>query len=190
MRDLTRPVLPPMRHSHHLQPRANSRVTAFTHQKISGKAECMIQNFEQIREQLEKLAPTINAYKSEAVQLRIVELVFAQRPVAPVFSNPASKVTVPDDPPSVSADEKQRKPRKVVAKKAGRPGPGAMVDTLIEEGYFKAAKGVSEVVKYCRESKVEMYSNTEISVSLSRAVKAGKLKREKTADEQFTYSAP
>jgi hypothetical protein len=150
----------------------------------------MIQNFDQIREQLEKLAPTINAYKSEAVQLRIVELVFSQRPVTPVVSNPSSKVTVPEDPPPAPGVEKQRKPRKVVAKKAGRPGPGAMVDTLIAEGFFKAAKGVAEVVKHCRESKVEVYSNTEISVSLSRAVKAGKLKREKTADEQFTYSAP
>ena len=36
----------------------------------------MIKNFDEIKEQLKELSGVINSFKSEAVQLRIVELVF------------------------------------------------------------------------------------------------------------------
>lgn len=150
----------------------------------------MFQDFETIREQLEKFAPVINAYKSEAVQLRIVELVLSRKSIE---VPPIIPAIVPEEPvenknPDVTIVT-TRKVRKVTAKKTGRPGPGAMVDTLVAEGFFKAPIGVAEVVKHCRDSRVLVYSNTEIAVALSRAVKRGKLKREKTTDDQFTYSA-
>lgn len=40
----------------------------------------MISNFEQMKAQLAELANVINAFKSEAVQLRIVELIFQNVP--------------------------------------------------------------------------------------------------------------
>lgn len=73
---------------------------------------------------------------------------------------------------------------------SGRPGPGAIIETLILDGFFDQKKGPADVVKYCKESKVLTYNNTEISVSLARAVKSNKLKREKNEDGQYGYSKP
>lgn len=38
----------------------------------------MIQNFDLLKQQLSELSPIINSFKSETVQLRVIELVFAQ----------------------------------------------------------------------------------------------------------------
>ena len=40
----------------------------------------MIKNFETVKEQLGELAGVVNSFKSEAVQLRIVELIFGMSP--------------------------------------------------------------------------------------------------------------
>ena len=43
----------------------------------------MIKNFDVIKEQLKELAGVINSFKSEAVQLRLIELVFEGRTSLP-----------------------------------------------------------------------------------------------------------
>ena len=159
----------------------------------------MIENFETIQEQLKKLAPTINAFKSEAVQLRIVELIFSGAEVAG---------STPDEDQGSASGKIQKKKKlfdrskknsktkvtsgkakaeKAPRKTSRRPGPGAMVDSLIAEGFFKTGRGPADVVQHCRDNKVQIYTNTEASVALSRAVKSQKLKREKNKDGQFKY---
>jgi hypothetical protein len=49
-----------------------------------------MKNFDQIKDQLKELAEIVNGFKSEAVQLRIVELVF-DRPL----SEPKNQVVDP-----------------------------------------------------------------------------------------------
>jgi hypothetical protein len=150
---------------------------------------------------LEKLAPTINAFKSEAVQLRIVELVFSGSIAPTVADKTFTEEAVVTAAPkrrrrkkqalttnSSELNEESKKPR-TGRKSNGRPGPGAMIDTLISEGYFVTGRGPGDIVAHCRDNKVQTYSNTEISVSLARAVKASKLKRTKNSDGQFRYTA-
>jgi hypothetical protein len=80
--------------------------------------------------------------------------------------------------------------KKSLTTTSGRPGPGAMINNLIEEGFFEQVRDIAEAVGYCKETKVQVYKNNEISVSLNRAVKAGKLKREKQEDGQYGYINP
>lgn len=161
----------------------------------------MIQNFPELHAQLEKLAPTINAFKSEAVQLRIVELVFS----GSISPAPSSEPSAGEETETVVPKRRKRKKQtsgtttndpndtakkpKAGRKTVGRPGPGAMIDTLIEEGFFATGRGPGDIVSHCRDNKVLTYTNTEISVSLARAVKASKLKRTKNSDGQFRYTA-
>ncbi|MFY0642764.1 MAG: hypothetical protein JXR16_17060 [Bermanella sp.] len=103
------------------------------------------------------------------------------------FANAKSK-------PAPKSSSKKSSSKSTEAKKSSssssRPGPGAIIDSLIAEGFFDKEKGPADVVAYCKESKVLTYSNTEISVSLARAVKSNKLKREKSEDGQYGYSKP
>lgn len=164
----------------------------------------MIKNFPELHSQLEQLAPIINSFKSEAVQLRIVELVFSgaspsppageeeqeeeKAPAAPSSRRRKRRKVAPQgNPANEEADGKKAKPSRKSA--SGRPGPGAIVATLLKEGFFSTGKGAAEIIDHCRTNKVLTYDTTEISVALGRAVKAGSLKREKNTDGQYRYSA-
>lgn len=163
----------------------------------------MIKNFDEIHKQLQDLAPVINSFKSEAVQLRIVELVFRGVSDQSDELNPNDPVDGEEKPvpkkrarkrtsakKSATSESGSESPKKKARKStSGRPGPGAMIDTLIGEGYFQDARGPADLVAHCKNNKVFTYTNTEMSVSLARAVKSGKLKREQNSDGQFQYSA-
>ena len=155
----------------------------------------MIHNFELLKQQLSELSPIINSFKSETVQLRLVELMFAQ---ASGISTPEEKNDVTPTFTNAAPPRKRRATRAKSAKsengetkpnraKGGRPGPGAMVEQLISEGFFNKGKAPNDVVTHCRDDKVFTYNGTEISVSLARAVKSLKLKREKDGNGQFLY---
>lgn len=155
----------------------------------------MIHNFDLLKQQLSELSPIINSFKSETVQLRVIELVFAQAvgsviseqkkdvgtelaPAAPTRKRKASRTK------TVKSENGQTKAPRI---KSGRPGPGAIVELLISEGFFDKGKTPNDVVVHCRDDKVLTYNGTEISVSLGRAVKNKKLKREKDGNGQFLY---
>jgi hypothetical protein len=155
----------------------------------------MIQNFDLLKRQLSELSTIVNAFKSETVQLRVIELVFAQA----VGSVGAAQIADSVSPPLAPTKPKRRKSgkskegitekndAKPSRRKSGRPGPGAIVDQLLSEGFFDKGKSPNDVVIHCRDEKVLTYKSTEISVSLARAVKSQKLKREKDDNGQFLY---
>lgn len=155
----------------------------------------MIQNFDLLKQQLSELSPIVNSFKSETVQLRVIELVFAQAVRAvnatqtPDSASPSPEPTKPKRRKSArsKAGPSEKSDAKPTRSKAGRPGPGAIVDQLISEGFFDKGKSPNDVVVYCRDDKVLTYNGTEISVSLARAVKSQKLKREKDGNGQFLY---
>jgi hypothetical protein len=157
----------------------------------------MIQNFEQLKQQLSELSPIVNSFKSETVQLRVIELVFAQAAGIQESSQTAAATFKPASPPAAKARKRkaskaqatksENSEAKPVRSKGGRPGPGAIVEQLIGEGFFNKGKTPNDVVIHCRDDKVLTYNGTEISVSLARAVKSQKLKREKDGNGQFLY---
>lgn len=157
----------------------------------------MIQNFDLLKQQLSELSPIINSFKSETVQLRVIELVFAQA-VGTLNSAQKPAAGTESAPAPVAKTRKRRTSKAKTGKsengetkparsKAGRPGPGAIVEQLITEGFFNKGKTPNDVVVHCRDDKVLTYNGTEISVSLARAVKSQKLKREKDGNGQFLY---
>lgn len=155
----------------------------------------MIQNFDLLKQQLSDLSPIVNSFTSETVQLRVIELVFAQAK----GSVSAAQIADSASPPPALTKPKRRKSAtsksgitekndaKPSRSKSGRPGPGAIVNRLVSEGFFDKGKSPNDVVVHCKVDKVLTYSSTEISVSLSRAVKNQKLKREKDDNGQFLY---
>jgi len=62
-----------------------------------------------------------------------------------------------------------------------------MVDRLITEGYFKNRQTAAALIAHCRAALAHTYEPNEISITLSRAIRNGKLKREKNAEDQYEY---
>lgn len=151
----------------------------------------MIKNFDVIRGQLKELAGVINSFKSEAVQLRLIELVFAAAEGGS------------DEEAGEGAPAKQSRPRRRARKKpgkspaaaattkakgSGRPGGKAMLDRLHGEGFFKKPKAIKQLVEHCEHNLAFKYKQSDFSGPLGRLTRDGKLKRTKNADKQYEYS--
>jgi hypothetical protein len=159
----------------------------------------MIKNFDVIKSQLSELAPIINGFKSEAVQLKIIELVLTGGEDSTVGA--ADKIegkkrrrkTATRKPKEGGETNEKASPNK--GKKegkrtgsSGRPGPLEMLNTLIAESYFNKKRSLNEILVHLKEKYAYIYRNNDFSPTLGRAVRSKLLKREKNAEGQYEYT--
>ena len=150
----------------------------------------MIKNFEEIKSQLKDLSGIINGFKSEAVQLRIVELVFG---LEPEDDSPAEETNVITPKRSKSTKRKPSKKAvvKTKSKKSGaKPSGQGSVATLlklIDEGFFSKPKSIGDIVEHCDHNLARKFKPNEFSGKLGRLVRDGTLKRSKNAENQYEY---
>lgn len=153
----------------------------------------MIKNFDTIKSQLRELAEVINTFKSEAVQLRLIELVFE---AARDDSNDEETGAGRDRPPADPARKARKTSKKSTAadatspkgKSSGRPGGKSMLDRLVTDGFFKKPKTIKQVVEHCEHNLAFKYKQTDFSGALGRLTRSGTLSRKKNADKQYEYS--
>ena len=152
----------------------------------------VIKNFEEVRRQLAELSDVINKYKSEQVQLKLVELIF--RTVDADSVQPESD--------SNSAPKRRARRKKTEAKATGAAdqqasgkkrnavkgtGPVATLEQFIQEGFFGQKRTIGSVVEHCK-TKARNFKNNELSGPLGRLVRNNKLSRTKNSDGQWEYS--
>jgi len=149
----------------------------------------MIKNFDFAKRQLRELASVLNEFKSEAVQLRVVELLLQRM-------GTESEEDRQEDRPEKRKKEikrkvkpkvKQRETRPKIVSKGGRPGPSAIVNQLIEEGFFKTPKVVGDIVAHFRSKGDYGYKRGGLDTGLLRAARSKALQRRKNAEGQFEY---
>jgi hypothetical protein len=159
------------------------------------REEFMIKNYEVIKEQLRELAGVINTFKSEAVQLRLVELVF-QAVETDSGNEPGGGEGGTADRERSSrrrrrtkatpGQQKEGTPSKSTG--GGRPGGKAMLDRLHGEAFFKKPKTIKQLVEHCEHNLAFKYKQSDFSGPLGRLTRDGKLKRTKNTDKQYEYS--
>jgi hypothetical protein len=158
-------------------------------------------DLEEMQRRIKAIAEVVNAFKSESVQLRVVEVLLAQlgAPIAPVSAgNPTPprrakrrKSSAKTEPPT-SQTEKTRheKPGRKAARTSASPGAFAMITQLIGDGFFNTPRTIGAIVAHCGTSKGHHYKANECSPALLRLLRDGKLKREKNRDGQYEYTQP
>ncbi|MDH4187010.1 MAG: hypothetical protein OEV08_08425 [Nitrospira sp.] len=151
----------------------------------------MLKDFEAIKAQLAELADVINKFKSEAVQLRIVELVLQGKNVESGGES-SNEVATP------KKGKKKRKPASSSTntadgkKKRASGGTGAIA-TLVKvygEGFFSKPRTISDILAHCETNLARRIKANEISGKLGRMVRTGELKRTKNTDNQYEYTRP
>lgn len=149
----------------------------------------MIDNFETVKKQLSELAGVINSFKTEAVQLKIIEIIFGESGI--------SKQTASGDKQRNRRGKGQRKtPRKkeptetaAGKKKKGAGGTGA-VATLVQlaEGeFFNQPRTINDIIEHCKHNLARTFKANEFSGKLGRMVRHEELVREKNKDNQYEY---
>jgi hypothetical protein len=152
----------------------------------------MIKDFDVMKQQLRDLARVLNDFKSEAVQLRVVEFFFQQMGIESQDiegrkgSDEKQKKHVIIKTKS-GMKEKEKRARAKRVSKGGRPGPGAIISQLIAEGFFKKPKLVQDIITHCQSKSGYSYKTSELSVGLVRAVRNKALQRRTNAQNQFEY---
>ncbi|MBK6606084.1 MAG: hypothetical protein IPQ05_18825 [Leptospiraceae bacterium] len=147
----------------------------------------MINNFEKIKEQLKELSEVVNLFKSEAVQLRIVELVFdseqaKEEAVGNVQSNPRKKGKGKEKKSTQSnLKEKKTKPVSV------GNGPVATLSELANSDFFKKPRTINDIIEHCDRNLARRFKTNEISSKLARMVRNKELERTKNSDNQYEY---
>lgn len=149
----------------------------------------MLRDFDALKVQLKELAEVVNSFKSEAVQLRVVELVLTgatsgeEEPGAPEIVRRRQAKRRKANSENVDGEGTgDRRPRR------GGRGAKATLAKLVDEGFFKKPQTLSVLVQYVETNMASKFQQSDFSGSLARYVRDGKLKRVKNSDGQYEYS--
>jgi hypothetical protein len=150
----------------------------------------MIKNFEVIKKQLNELSSVINSFKSEAVQLRIIELILG---VVSEEERGAEERTVKNKVKKT----KTKRIKKTTASKEGKKklppkpsgeGPVSTLINLYEKDFFKKPRTIGDIVQHCKDNLARQFKPNEFSGKLARMVRDIQLKRVKNQDNQYEYT--
>ena len=139
-------------------------------------------------------ADIVKSFKSDAVQLRVVDALLGQRRTL-------------DTPAAQESDESSKTPKgsrsraktstalsdfKVRAssfsRRSGLPGAYAMITELLGSGFFKQPKTIGDIVAHSGTRRGHHYKANECSPALLRLVRDGKLARKKNKDGRYAYT--
>lgn len=175
----------------------------------------MMKDFKQTTEQLKELAKVLNEFKSETVQVKLLELLFDQaveltvpettkkagqkavvaKPAPEQEAETTQATTTPKVPgrkpgrPPKQKAPQEPKPRVSRKRSTTRPGPSIILKQLIESNFFNDSRTIGDVVDYCMKMHNYEYKSTDLSGTLAKLAKDGILKREKNPkSNQFEYT--
>ncbi len=149
----------------------------------------MIDNFAAMKAELSELAAVLNAFKSEAVQLRILDLVFgrelldegedqAEPPKASRRKSTALEVKAKKTPDG-NAGKRKKAP-------SGTGAPATLTQ-LLTGSFFSKPRTINDIIVHCKHNLARTFKANEFSGKLGRLVRTGELTREKNADNQYQY---
>jgi hypothetical protein len=154
-----------------------------------------VTDIDELQKKLKAFADTVNLFKSEAVQLRVVDALLGRLGVPEEKVAPASRSRSTSkarrrgrektsDP---SSQSQARAPRKS-SRGSGSPGASAAISDLLASGFFKAPKTIGQIVEHCASARGHRYKANECSPPLLRLLRDGKLERKKNKDGQYEYT--
>jgi hypothetical protein len=155
----------------------------------------MLKDLEQLKKQLSDLSEVINKFKSEAVQLKIVEYLFEG----------TSEAAASPKTTDVHADGSRKRRRKKASRRGDRGASGeeakgrgrrggkgavAVLSELVDGDFFNQKRTIGDIVEHCVHTQARRYKANEFSGALGRHTRNGVLRRVKNAEGQYEYSKP
>lgn len=70
-----------------------------------------------------------------------------------------------------------------------RVGPKSALGKLLDSGYFASSRGLPEIQRHLRDSCGHDYGSNELSISLLRLIRDGRLGRQRNLSGQYEYWA-
>lgn len=152
----------------------------------------MVEKFAEMKGQLSELATVLNKFNSEAVQLRLLDLVFGEKVATHEYHSaetqkrarktPKRKASNANDGINGSA-AKQEKQKKA----SSGTGARATLTELLAGNFFDKPQTINSIIEHCRVNRARAFKQSDFSGSLARMVRGEHLTRKKNADNQYEY---
>jgi len=151
----------------------------------------MIDHLKNLKEPLAELASVLNAFKSEAVQLKLLEFILG--------SATARKEPLPEEEKIQRKSAQHRKPGQEAMDDTpqarrkgprGGTGPSATLNELLVGDFFEKARTINDIMTHCKHNLARAFKANELSGKLTHLVRVGELERAKNADHQYEYKRP
>ena len=144
----------------------------------------MSKHIEKLKKQLLEISEVVNSFRSEAVQVRIIDRLLdaivesdkGDTEAGDVFNKKGRKAKGGEEDENLSS--------------TGRKKPGAtkILNQLLATDFFNAHHSISEIAEYCREHYDSDFKTSELSGILLKLAKENKLRRERSNDNnRFEY---
>jgi hypothetical protein len=146
---------------------------------------------EALKRKLEALAATVNRFTSEAVQLRVIDVLLCELKGG---GQGAAEHVAPKSNKSKSARRNKNNKTGEAKSKAPRAastssrGASATIGDLLKSGFFKTPKTIAAIIAYASTHRGLHFKANECSTPLLRLLRDQKLKRAKNKDGQYEYS--
>ncbi|MES2808249.1 MAG: hypothetical protein V4619_06470 [Bacteroidota bacterium] len=140
----------------------------------------MSRPIEKLKKQLIEISEVVNAFQSEAVQVKVVDklldaMIEFERGDAEGHEFLAKKS------PKTKADNVDNSNRK-------KPGATKILNQLLNTDFFKSPHSISSIAEYCKDKFNSEFKTSELSGILLKLAKENKLKRQRNDDNnRFEY---
>lgn len=144
----------------------------------------MSKHIEKLKRQLLEISEVVNAFRSEAVQVKIIDRLLdamiesekGESDSPDTFSRKGRRTRQGDDEENASSASRKK------------PGATKILNQLLLTDFFNARHSISEIADYCKENYDSEFKTSELSGILLKLAKENKLKRERSNDNnRFEY---
>jgi len=142
----------------------------------------MSKHIEKLKKQLLEISEVVNAFKSEAVQVRVVDRLLDVMVVLQKSDGDAAEVFVK------KSYKNRHDEGNYPFKGAKKPGATKILNQLLSTDFFDSARSISSIASYCRDTYDSGFKTSELSGILLKLAKENKLKRERSNENnRFEY---
>jgi hypothetical protein len=149
----------------------------------------MFEKYDKIKEKLNEISGTLNTFKSEAVQLRIIDYLLGSV-VPPEEEEIKGKKRHNKRLTKSKGKELDGNPKSPKTKNTGGTGAYSMINRLLKDDFFKSSKTINQMIKHLDLNYAKKIKANDISGKLVRLVRDGELTRVKNKENQYEYKKP
>jgi hypothetical protein len=142
----------------------------------------MSKHIEKLKKQLVEVAEVVNSFRSEAVQVRIIDRLLDVMIESEKVDSDGSEIFIKKGRKIRSEDENFGIP--------GRKKPGAtkVLNQLLGTDFFDTTRSISSIAHFCKEQFDSDFKTSELSGILLKLANENKLRRERSNENnRFEY---
>jgi len=147
----------------------------------------MSKHIEKLKKQLIEISEVVNSFKSEAVQLKIVDRLLDAIVDADKIETDGVELFIKKGHKTKAEYETENYP---FANGRKKPGATKILNQLLSTDFFHTARSISSIAHYCKDNFDSDFKTSELSGILLKLANEHKLRRERSNDNnRFEYVA-